>query len=389
MSAATGPTGKQPKNCFATKGSPFWQYDIVIKGRRDRGSTGCVKASEAAEFVAERRVALKAEVATKASGVQRTKGPIKLVDACQHYENDKSSKQKAAGTYKGQLDYLVALMPQEVTLSEIDLAMMMEYRRARHTSNKRSTPLKNSTINREIELLRRVWRYAVDLGYDCGFREPNWAKARDTGAEVERIRALTDGEEKRLLDVLTTVNPELALVAEFAMITGQRKSAVITLERDKVDLEGRRATILLKTKGEADKPHTFPLTARAIEILKEFPDVESTDRVFTYCCRRPAPARADRPARSKGERYPFSKGGWARDWQRALAKAGVRDFRFHDLRHTAATRIVAKTGNLKIAQTLLGHSDIAQTAGMPTHSTTTCSLPWSARRSRKSPESPD
>ncbi|SEJ86981.1 Site-specific recombinase XerD [Sphingobium sp. AP50] len=361
MSAATGPTGKQPKNCFTAKGSPYWQYDIVIKGRRERGSTGCIKATEAAEFVAERRVALKTDIAAKASGVPQTKGKITLSDACIRYEDDKSSKQKAAVTYKGQLDYLVALMPLGITLAEIDLASLIEYRSQRHATNQRSKPLKNSTINREIELLRRVWRYAVDLGYDCG-REPNWAKARDTGAEVERIRALTDGEEKRLMDTLKTINPDLALVAEFAMITGQRKSAVVTLERDKVDFEARRATILLKTKGEADKPHTFPLTARAIEILKEFPEVDGTDRVFTYYCRRPAPARADRPARIKGERYPFSQGGWARDWQRALAHAGVRDFRFHDLRHTAATRIVAKTGNLKIAQTLLGHSDIAQTA---------------------------
>jgi integrase len=46
--------------------------------------------------------------------------------------------------------------------------------------------------------------------------------------------------------------------------------------------------------------------------------------------------------------------------ERAVADAGVTDFRLHDTRHTTATRIARKS-NLKVAQKLLGHSDIRMT----------------------------
>ncbi|MDG2571043.1 tyrosine-type recombinase/integrase, partial [Vibrio parahaemolyticus] len=49
--------------------------------------------------------------------------------------------------------------------------------------------------------------------------------------------------------------------------------------------------------------------------------------------------------------------------RRALAKeeTGVTDFRFHDNRHTAATRLLRSSGNLKLVQKLLRHEDIATT----------------------------
>lgn len=359
MSATAKPDGKRPKNCFATPGSRHWHYEITIQGHKERGSTGCSKAPDAVAFIAARRVAIAAEIAAQNSGRGRAKGAITLVDACQRYEDDKVSAQKAAVTYRGQLAFLVALFPENIELREIDHAALLDYRRDRKAASKRE--LRGATINREIELLRRVWRHADDLGYQCG-DEPKWSKAIDRGSEVQRIRDLSESEEARLMAALRQINPDLALVAEFALICGQRKTAIMTLQRSRVDLKARSATIILKSKGDAPKLHTFPLTARAVEIIQSFPVIDGTDQVFSYECRRPAPARKDRPARIKGDRYPFSVGGWARDWKRAKEDAGVSDFRFHDLRHTTATRIIRRTGNLKVAQNLLAHSDIAQTS---------------------------
>ena len=61
-------------------------------------------------------------------------------------------------------------------------------------------------------------------------------------------------------------------------------------------------------------------------------------------------------------RYPFSQSGWRRDWRKALKEESIEDFRFHDTRHTAATRILRASNNLKVTQQLLGHKDIATTA---------------------------
>jgi integrase len=97
-----------------------------------------------------------------------------------------------------------------------------------------------------------------------------------------------------------------------------------------------------------------------IEIIRSRPKVGP--RVFTYLCTRPAPLRRDRPRRIKGERYPFSLQGWTRQWKQALLDAKIDDFRFHDLRHTMATRVLRASKNLKAVQSLLNHSDIATTA---------------------------
>ena len=64
----------------------------------------------------------------------------------------------------------------------------------------------------------------------------------------------------------------------------------------------------------------------------------------------------------EGERYPITYWNLQTRWRRALAKAGVSDFRFHDLRHTAATRTLRATGNLKLAQSQLGHAQITTTS---------------------------
>lgn len=106
--------------------------------------------------------------------------------------------------------------------------------------------------------------------------------------------------------------------------------------------------------------HKFPLSPRMVAIIKAQPKV--CPQVFTYVCTRRAPKRADRPARIVGERYPFSKQGWNRQWRKALEDAGIEDYRFHDNRHTAATRNLRSSGNLKGVSKLLGHSNVQTTA---------------------------
>src|SRR6266478_5840828 len=75
---------------------------------------------------------------------------------------------------------------------------------------------------------------------------------------------------------------------------------------------------------------------------------------------RSAPGRAQRPAKKKGERYPITYYGIGSNISKWIY-AGV-DARIHALRHTTGSRTLRKTGNLKVVQTLLGHSTIAITA---------------------------
>lgn len=77
--------------------------------------------------------------------------------------------------------------------------------------------------------------------------------------------------------------------------------------------------------------------------------------VFTFVAER------TKDGRVRGRRYRITAAGWNTVWTRH-AKPVLQNFRFHDTRHTAATRLVRATGNLKLAQRLLGHSTLAMTS---------------------------
>lgn len=77
--------------------------------------------------------------------------------------------------------------------------------------------------------------------------------------------------------------------------------------------------------------------------------------VFTYVCRLPLEGQ------EKGKRYPITPEGAKSQWRRLKKRAGVEDFRFHDIRHDVATKLLRKTGNLKLVQRALNHRDVKTT----------------------------
>lgn len=332
--------------------SPYYQYDFQRNGQRFHGSTGLTTRRDADRFESE----LKRKIALG----QNARPPITMAVACDLYWEDKGKHEANAYTTEYQLGNLCRIIGEGRTLGllrQSDLTEFVRKRREEKARNK-STKISPATLNRELQLASRVLKYARSQGFDVPpADDPDAVKWADLKAREpkERVRELSAAEERRLLEQLS---PDLLAVVEFAYLSGQRKNAIVTLEWPRVDLDGMRAGVI--TKG--GKEHWFPLTERLVEIIKARPRVDKCDRVFTYECRRPSPPRKDRPRRYRGQRYPFSKEGWSREWYKALKDAGISNFRFHDLRHTSATRVVRSSGNLKAAQKLLGHTDIGTTA---------------------------
>jgi integrase len=335
---------------YRPKKSRFYHYDFVFRGERFTGSTSSTTKAEANAFEAleRRRVA---------SGV-RELPKITVDQAFGLWWAAIGKHEGNAKTTEGQLGNLKRLLGPGTMMHTIGFAEVeqrfMAFRRAEKAKN-RATLISNSSVNRELEVASRVWAYVRDCGYNAPYAR--WSKHR-LSQPKERVRELTIEEEGRLFAQLPD---DLAAVAEFAMLSGQRRSALITLLWSRVDLAEGRAVV--RTKGSGKRTHvdhSFPLTPRMVQILRDRPKVGP--RVFTYVCARHAPAREDRAARVPGVRYPFSLQGWTRQWRAALKAAGIEDFRFHDLRHTTATRVLRATGNLKAVQRLLNHKDIATTA---------------------------
>lgn len=168
--------------------------------------------------------------------------------------------------------------------------------------------IKIATVNRHLAVMRAILRMARD--------EWQWVdsipKIRLLSGEVERDRWLTHDEADRLLSFCP---PHLHALVRFAMATGCRASEITGLEWNRVDLD-RRTAWLNHTKNGT--PRGVPLNHDAVQVLEE--QVGKHEQFcFTY--------------RGKPIRCEVSN----KAWRNAVAKAGLGDLRFHDLRHTWAS----------------------------------------------------
>lgn len=165
-----------------------------------------------------------------------------------------------------------------------------------------------ATINRYLALIRNLLKVARDewQWIDCA------PKIRLLPGEVERDRWLSREEACRLI----AAAPEhLAALIRFALATGCRAREITELEWCRVDLK-RSTAWLNRTKN--DTPRGVPLNMDAVSVLEE--QIGKHDRYcFTY----------------RGRPILWDVTNTA--WINATRKAGIKDFRFHDLRHTWAS----------------------------------------------------
>jgi len=210
-----------------------------------------------------------------------------------------------------------------------------------------------STVNRSLDLLRRVMNRAFDNWNASIPRMPKWRKHR-LKERRRHVRELTPSEETALDQVESFDYAELR---RFMIVTGlRRRDALITWPQ--VDFE--LAVLRVITKG--DQPRVIPMTKEIYAMLWRRRG-QHAKFVFTYQARR---AWRDRKRNGltlgdlvKGQRYPITYAGLGSN-KRKWKKAGV-DARIHDLRHTAGSRTTRARG-IKAAQILLGHTGIAVTS---------------------------
>jgi integrase len=213
-------------------------------------------------------------------------------------------------------------------------------------------PISNRTVNKTVpSLLRRVIKKARRAWSVTIFEEPNW----DEHFLPERkrpVREITFEEDDKLDEVESR---DYALLREFAEITGLRRKEML-LTWPQVDF--KQATISIIGKGGT--PAVLPLPRRAYEILWGLRGHDKM-HVFTFVAQRTRVCPKTKREFVRGQRYPMTYYGIGTNRRRKWKKAGV-DARLHDTRHTTGQRTLRTTGNLKLVQTLLRHTDIKTTA---------------------------
>ena len=135
----------------------------------------------------------------------------------------------------------------------------------------------------------------------------------------------------------TSKDPQLYPIVVTAMNTGCRAGELLDL--DWQDIDFKRGTALL-TDTKNGESRTIPITGHTMEVLKE---LRGPGKVFTA---KPGSARYD----------------YAKSWKTALEAASIEDFKFHDLRHHAASMLAIAGMPLNQIGHLLGHKSQIMTA---------------------------
>ena len=179
----------------------------------------------------------------------------------------------------------------------------------RITETKLAEDVTNATVNRVLEVLRAILRRCVE--------EWEWIdkapKIRMLKEPTRRIRFLTREEAQRLLSALPA---HLANMAAFSLATGLRRANVTGLRWQQIDLN-RSLAWIHPDQAKARKAIAGPLNAEALAIVRSLQGKHDT-HVFTY----------------KGNTITQVS---TKTWYMALERAGIENFRWHDLRHTWAS----------------------------------------------------
>jgi len=206
--------------------------------------------------------------------------------------------------------------------------------RRREQKTYKGTLVKNATVNREISMLKTMFSFAVEWGWI----EVNAArKVRKLRGEQKRLRILTKKEIGRLL---SEAPEHLKPILVTAISTGMRYVEILKLEWRNLDFDNGFIRVENAKNGEC---RIVPMDAHLESILLK---LRKSGKRFGHVFTRDD----DRKIRSVKEAF-----------RAACKRAGIEDFRFHDLRHTAASLLAAGRCDIITLQNVLGHKTLSMT----------------------------
>lgn len=337
--------------------SRFWQYDFQHKGRRFHGSTG-VEGKRAAEQV-ERRIREQA-----AKGELDDASRMTLDVAVEKWWDEKGAALKGGDRLEGRLARMIALVGPNTPLAEITteaVGRAIQKRRGQTLTKSKAKGAKvylpsNSTVNRDmIDTLRPVLNRARKA---WGAKLPviDWAELRM--AEPKPKPKEFAGDELAL--VLAEVQPHWHDLVNFAARYGCRLSELFfpLADLDVADHENARVR-LRERKGGDD--HIIPLLPDDAAMLAARKGRAQAADIDTVWFREVASKVKGRPAKLRALKY----NGAAIALRRAMTRSGLRETKgmkgAHAMRHHSGMQMLRTTGNLRVAQRLLGHADIKST----------------------------
>ena len=216
-----------------------------------------------------------------------------------------------------------------MVLSEITPGLIEKYRSRRLNIDK----IKNATVNREVSFLKASFNLAIKnrkatenpVRFVKKLKEPDG-----------RVRFLSHEEITKLLDAC---NKYFRPIVICALTTGMRRNEILDLQWKNVNMNKGFICI---TNSKNGRTRNIPICGMLQRTLKEC--FEWSDGMYVFC-------------NTDGSKYHHTDSLW----QITVERAGITDFRFHDLRHTAASYLVMLGIDLVTVKEILGHRTLEMT----------------------------
>lgn len=306
------------------RGGVYWSY-IWKDGIRYAKSTGTDKIRAAQDVDRKHKI----ELDLKSSRPAELNPEMKFGDLFARFLVDGEVNRFHIERSKVFLPYFAEMSICEITKNEI-----IRYRKIRHKQKK----LTDTTINRDVEVLRHVLFWAVEERI-----LPANPLARMRLSRARRIKRpiMSVQEEDQLLSAAV---PHLKRIIIAAADTGMRRGEILAQRFEDIDFF-RKVLVVTKSKTAEGEAREMPLTNRLFELLSA--ERKVTGLIFTF---------DDKPIFSLKTA-----------WRTALKKSGIRHFRFKDLRSTFNSRLI-EAGVIKdVRMELMGHSRNEDTNDLYSH----------------------
>jgi integrase len=210
------------------------------------------------------------------------------------------------------------------------------------SKTKRGTQRNPATVVRYLAALSVCFTHAVK---EWGWIDDNpMRKVTKPKESRGRVRFLSDDERPRLLKACKESSNSLLYPAVvLALSTGMRSGEIMGLTWDVVDLNRGRA-VLHETKN--NERRAVAITGHALEVLKEMGKVRRIDINLLFPSKENTPQKPQKPIDLRAP------------WLAALKKTDIQDFKFHDLRHSAASYLAMNGASLAEIAEVLGHKTL-------------------------------
>ena len=280
------------------------------------------------------------ELVDKWNRIEKRSLPPTLTEAAKRWQSKRTAlASDTRERYEAALEHVNASLGN-MLVCEIEATDIAAYQKARLAQK-----AAGATINKEMACLSSI------LG-EYGLWESLRRDVKRLEENEEAGRALSRDEEKRLLECASAIGRHqgnwtpLYTVTILGLNTGMRHKEIRTLKWKNLDLENKVLRVA-ESKTEAGKGRPIPLTQPAWASLdtwaSRFPRRKTDDFVFPAC----ENGQVD-------SRRPIAN--WRTAWRRVCREAGLVNLRFHDLRHTAATKLLEQGTPYAVVAQILGWS---------------------------------